>query len=781
MTSFTPAPVPAELLTGCLPPYPLPTPVPWPGLGDANGPLPLQDTRISGRVTGLGLRITVRHRYRNDRATPIEASYVFPLPDRCAVTAMTATLAGIEVRGVLSERGAAREAYDEAVAAGARTVLVEQERGDVFTATLGNLPPGEEAVVELTLTGALAVDDGLATLRFPLVVGERYVPGGPNRQPPVGTGTVPDTDQVPDASRITPPRIRTDRAAGIEVDLYIDPAGLGGDAPELSTTPGLVAETDGPGWRLTNEAALAPDHDLVVRYPYGTTGTTATAVLATDEDDPTTGTWQVVVAPGEEQRAAARPRDVVVLLDRSGSMGGWKMVAARRAAARIVDSLGAEDRFTVLAFDHEIETPPADDADDALRNGSDRHRFAAATWLGAMTARGGTELAAPLHRAAELLTETDAGRERVLVLVTDGQVGNEAAILHALADRLGGIRVYALGVDQAVNATFLRNLAALGGGRCDLVDNEDDLDTVLQRLQRRIAPPLVQALAVEATGLDLAPGSVTPAAVDLFPAGPAVLTGRWTSPRPVRGEVAFTVAGQGRTGHLVEWRPATHRVDVEADALRTTWARGRVADLENAHDAHGGPTAPIVELSLVHGVLSRFTAWLAIGPDGVTGDAMTVAQPVPRPAGWANPRTGGFAGPVRQALHRLARGASPRLAAPRSAAPGFAGPLAPAALPAQPVLSARAGAAPRSGFVDADTESFGPADLRPFLPRITAVLDRADSGGDDEFSLDLAELLDDLRSVLAPEDLVAALAAVRADDPASVAAARTAVAQFVMT
>lgn len=766
MTSFTPTPVPAELLTGCVPPLPLPTPFPWPGLGDETGPLPLQATEVSGTVTGLGLRITLRQRFRNDRRTPIEAVYVFPLPDRCAVTALTATLGGVEVHGVLSERGAAREAYEEAVAAGSRAALVEQERGDVFTATLGNLPPGEDATVELTLTGFLAVDDGLATLRFPLVVGERYVPGAPLDRPGVGHGQAPDTDQVPDASRISPPRIPTRLAAGISVDLLVDPGGLGGPLPELSTTPGLLATPEGESWRLTGTAALVPDHDLVVRFPVGTASdTVSTALLAADSDDPSAGTWQIVLAPDDDRRTAMRPRDVVVLLDRSGSMAGWKIVAARRAAARIVDALGVADRFAVLAFDHVVESGPTprDDTPAGLRPGTDRDRFAAGVWLGELAARGGTELAAPLHRAADLLSDPDPSRDRVLVLVTDGQVGNEAAILHTLTTRLGGVRIYALGVDQAVNATFLRNLATLGGGRCDLVDSEDDLDRVLQQLQRRIAPPLAQALAVTAEGIELTPGTATPTAPDLFPAGPTVLTGRWTTAGAAAPErVTFTVTGQDRAGNLVEWRPAVHRVDTDADALRTTWARGRVAEAENAFDAHGGPTAPIVELSLAHGVLSRFTAWLAVGPGGVIGETVTVAQPVPQAAGWARSSRGGFAGPIRRGLHAGLLGAAGTMPAAMSAAmpapAHFAAPV--------PRGGSVADAAPR------EVDGLAPADLRPFLPRITALLDRAGNGGDELFEADLADLLDDLRSVLAPADLVAVLAAVRPADPGTVTAAR---------
>src|SRR5262249_47278966 len=153
-------------------------------------------------------------------------------------------------------------------------------------------------------------------------------------------------------------------------------------------------------------------------------------------------------------------------------------VAARRALARMVDTLTAADRFAVLAFDDSIETPP--DLPDGLVAATDRHRFRAAEYLARVEARGGTEMAQPLDRGVPLLAHepTDRGRDRVLVLVTDGQIGNEDQILRALAPRLKGVRVFTLGVDQAVNASFLRRLADLGGGACELVESEDRLDEV---------------------------------------------------------------------------------------------------------------------------------------------------------------------------------------------------------------------------------------------------------------------------------------------------------------
>ncbi|MFD0522753.1 VIT domain-containing protein [Paractinoplanes durhamensis] len=168
------------------------------------GNLPLDRLDVRARVSGLIARTVVVTEFVNVHDTALEATYVFPLPDRAAVTGMTLTADDRTVEAELQERGAAREAYDQAIAAGQRASIAEEERPDVFTMRVGNILPGERVVIELRLVGPLPFEDGAATFRFPLVVAPRYVPGTPLPGPYAGDGQLPDTDAVPDASRISP-------------------------------------------------------------------------------------------------------------------------------------------------------------------------------------------------------------------------------------------------------------------------------------------------------------------------------------------------------------------------------------------------------------------------------------------------------------------------------------------------------------------------------------------------------------------------------------------------
>jgi Ca-activated chloride channel family protein len=329
-------------------------------------------------------------------------------------------------------------------------------------------------------------------------------------------------------------------------------------------------------------------------------------------------------------------------------MEGWKMTAARRAAARIVDTLTAADRFTVLTFDHEITTP-ADLPADTLAAATDRHRFRAVQHLASVEARGGTEMTEPLERAAALLAGDGADRDRVLILVTDGQIGDEDSLLATLADRLPGLRVHTLGIDSAVNAGFLQRLSALGGGHCELVESEDRLDEAMDAIHRRIGTPLVTGLRLTGFGgLEPDQDSITPTRLpDLFAGAPLVVAGRFGAGSGASGAAAsasdavergIEVTGIAADGS--QWTRRVSAVEIADAGLPQFWARGRIRDLEDRYIStyEGRPEIErtIIETSVGYSVLSRFTAFVAVDTRVVNkeGALKRVTQPVDAPDGW---------------------------------------------------------------------------------------------------------------------------------------------------
>ncbi|MEV0384454.1 VIT domain-containing protein [Nonomuraea sp. NPDC050643] len=692
-------------------------PVPDAGFGallTERGNLPLESVDVAASISGLIAGVEVTQGFRNPFDVTLEATYVFPLPDRAAVTGFRMEADDRVIDGVLKERGQARADYDQALREGRRAAIAEEDRPDVFTIRVGNILPGESVSVRLTLSQPLPYEDGAATFRFPLVVAPRYIPGSPIDGPPAGDGVAPDTDAVPDASRISPPVLLPGFPSPVRLSLSasVDAAGL--ELRELASSLHVVEE-DGHTVRLRPGERL--DRDFILRLSFD-----ASTSLQLDGR----GTFALTVVPPPLQSTRA-PRDLVLLLDRSGSMSGWKMVCARRAAARIVDTLTPQDRFAVLAFDSVVE-----EAFEGLVEASDRNRYRAVEHLARVDARGGTELLEPLRRAVALLGGRSE-RERVVVLVTDGQVGNEDQILEQAGGALSAMRVHTVGIDRAVNAGFLGRLAGLGAGRCELVESEDRLDAAMEHIHRRIGAPLVTDVSVK--GLEVEPGTVTHLG-SIFPGVPLRVYGRH------REGSSLTVRGMAAGG---PWEEQVTGVTVDNPAIRALWARAHLRELEDRyamgeHDLE----ERIVRTSLDYGVLCRFTAYVAIDTRQVAdgGPEHRVIQPVEPPSGWelpGAPMAGGFAA---TAMLASAPASAPRMRMPRpglsgtadmdqgfvsggpesapmpgarpGSAPGFGGPPVPPPMPApMPAPKAPGGRAPRAG-----------RPLETVRPQLVAELDR---------------------------------------------------------
>jgi Ca-activated chloride channel family protein len=732
-------------------------------LTTGRGPLPLQTLDVQTHIDGVLARTVLRQSFVNTLGEALEATYVFPLPDRAAVTHFRMEVAGRVVEGVLKERGEARREYDQAIQSGKRAAITEEERPGIFSLRVGNLMPGEQAMIRLTLTGPLTYDDAEVTYRFPLVVAPRYIPGTALEGPSVGDGVMPDTDAVPDASRISPPVLLPGFPSPVRLSLAVELRSAGLPVTDVrSSLHAVVEDCDGDGRRIAVRPGERLDRDFILRFRVGERAVHTSLALQPDDDGGGGGTFLLTLVPPAGQAAAQRPRNVVFVLDRSGSMSGWKMVAARRALARMVDTLTARDRFAIYAFDDSVESPPGL-VGTGLVAASDRNRFRAVEFLARVAARGGTEMARPLDQAVSALAGCDPQHDRILVLVTDGQVGNEDQILRTLGSRLREMRVCTLGIDRAVNEGFLKRLAALGGGYCELVESEDRLDQVMDKVHRRIGAPVLTGVRLEAAGLDVERESLVPARLpDLFAGAPLLVLGRYRG----TGVGSVTVRAQDAAGR--PWTQPVAAGSQEGGAVGVVWARGRVRELEDRYatgqDDRSGLEKEIVQTSLRFGVLCRFTAFVAVDVKEVVnpgGQVQRVMQPVEPAAGWGMLGTDDAETRSRGALYRALEALPPGAT--------FAAPMAAMAPPPAGTLEVRGGGlkgmlrVPRGGKLllgrppAPGTEER--TDLTPYRRRAGELLHRLQGGTDrltelGVLTVQIAALIEDLRSTGVAEAVI---------------------------
>jgi len=587
--------------------------------------LPLVRGQFHCEVRGPIAQVAVTQSFHNASDQPIEAVYVFPLPERSAVGGMTMHLGTRTIRAVIRKRAEARAEYADAVRAGKTAALLEQERPNVFTQSVANILPGEDIDVELTYDVLLEPDEDQYELALPTVVGPRYIPGEPIAKVQAGGGTAADTDRVPDASRISPPIAAPGHSTGATyaIDLDLD-AGL--PITDVSSpTHDLVVDQLADGHERVTLAAgdMAADKDLVVRWRV-VVKSTALAVLA----DRTGGVGHlaVVIQPPPTAAVAADPRELELVVDTSGSMDGEPLALVKRAMRRALDGLDPVDAFRIINFSTDV----SGFRDGAVVPATAANLRDARSWVNALTTGGGTEMLQGIRAA--LPGRPAGGRTRYVVFMTDGYIGNEQEILEAVADlRDPMTHLFSFGVGSSVNRYLLDELARVGDGVAGTMLLDEDPAVQIDRFFDRVAAPALSDIAVEWSGVDVE--DPTPAALGAVFAGrPVVIAARYKR----GGSGTLTVRGR-RGGQALELHIPVALPDGAGDGpvLGRLWARRRMAELSGP--GRSDPAAAereITELGLAYSLMSPYTSFVAVENRRRTDrPAVQVQVPVDLPEG----------------------------------------------------------------------------------------------------------------------------------------------------
>ncbi len=588
-------------------------------------------TDIDITVSGPTSRARVSQIFDNPTKGWVEAVYVDPLPDGGAVDTLRMVIGDRIVIGDIKERVEAKVLYEDAKRAGHKATLIEQERPNIFTSSVANIGPGERVIVQIEYQEPVRRSGNTWSLRVPLVMAPRYNPapivqtvdfGGD------GWGKAAE-DPVPDRDRISPPVLDPRVAPPINpvaITVHLNAGFPLGDVKSHHHAVAIEAPADDVRVIHLDSHVTPADRDFELTWTPAATGAPSVGLFREHVGD-ADYVLALVTPPPADRPKEALPREIVFVIDNSGSMGGTSIVQAKASLLFALGRLKPNDRFNVIRFDHTMEALFSDTISANAEN-VDRAR----AFVSAIEARGGTEMVPPMKAALSDRRGENAHYLRQVVFLTDGEIGNEQELFDTIATMRGRSRVFMVGIGSAPNTFLMTRAAEIGRGTFTHIGSVDQVQERMRELVEKLESPVVTGLSARYTGRTM---DATPAPLpDLYRGEPVVIAARLGEPDGML-EIKGIIGDHPWTVTLPVAKAA------EGAGLSKLWARRKITDAEMASRL-GQTTAAeadkrILGLALEHHLVSRLTSLVAVDatPSRPEGMHLTRAElPLNLPAGW---------------------------------------------------------------------------------------------------------------------------------------------------
>ena len=650
---------------------------------------PLKHTDVKANISGFIARVTVTQTFHNPYDEKIEAVYVFPLPHTAAIDDMTMTVGDRRIVGLIKRRAEAQTLYQEAIRQGKTASLLEQERPNIFTQSVGNIQPNDEVRIEISYVDVLDYDMGTYEFHFPMVVGPRYIPGTPTSKilelpnelkgkvgesegpldapadgaDPSGTGVAPDTDRVSDASRITPPVLKPGYRTAHDISLSVSlDAGVPIQDIQIVNHTAEVDRVEASGaTAVLSPADSIPNKDFVMKY--AVVGEKPEMAVLAHSNGPEQGYFMLMIQPKlDAELAEAPPREIVFLVDVSGSMRGEPTQKMKGTMHHFLRLTKPKDTVQVITFanraDKLFEKPvPATQANI-------EH---ALNFTQQVRGGGGTEM---LNAIKLVLNEpVDPERVRIVVMLTDGYIGNEAEIIAEIDRRAGDqIRFSAIGIGTSPNRYLIDGVAKHGGGLAEVIELNTDPGPLVAQIAERIHRAQLAKIQIDWNKLSVY--ETYPRRIpELWPGRPVIMFGRYAG----GGSREIRLSGSA------EGKPLKYKLHVTLpdaqpahDVLSKVWARKKIEDI--SAQLYAADASEIIEeitnIALTHRLMTQYTSFVAVDENDMqpinqeVKAPQQVVVPVPLPegtdfGGFYNARKASAASTKRQMVRRSAPIRSP--------------------------------------------------------------------------------------------------------------------------
>jgi len=589
--------------------------------GESSGQetFPLQGTQVHFDISGTSADVTVEQTYQNRGTVPISAEYVFPASTRAAVHGLTMRLKDRVIHAQIKEREEARKTYEVAKQSGKSASLLEQHRPNVFQMSVANILPNEEVRVKLHYTELLVPTSGIYEFVFPTVVGPRY-------------SAIRASEAQPTDAFIESPYLHegTDSPAafsisgGITAGIPVEGLGSTSHAVQVTYRSPMRADVT-----LDPKEGSGANRDFVLRYAL--MGRAVQSGLSLYQGSDENFFMLMVQPPRRVTTDELPPREYVFVVDVSGSMIGFPLKTAKTLMGQLVAGLRPQDSFNLLLFSGAFRLMSPTSIQATPDNLS-----TAMNYLDRERGGGGTELRPALLKALSLPRQE--GMSRTFIVITDGYISTERELFQTVRDNLGNANIFCFGIGSAVNRYLVDGIAKAGLGESFVVLKPSDAAAEAQRFLTYVGRPVLTDIHLEADGFDIS--DVEPQGIpDVLADRPMVLLGKWRGPRT--GTLRLT--GRTGAGAYVQTFDVSQAEPTDANApLRYTWARERVAALEDYGDNREQLKPQVVELGLKYNLLTAYTSFIAVSEEVRTSSpGRTVQQPLPLPAGVEDTALGG--------------------------------------------------------------------------------------------------------------------------------------------
>lgn len=567
----------------------------------------LRHTDVDAKVSGYLARVTVTQKFHNSNREKIEALYTFPLPENAAVDDMTMKIGDRIIKGTIEEKSKAKEIYQEAARQGFTAALLDQERPNIFTQSVANVDPDADVDVVISYTQILPFENGSYAFIFPTVVGERFAPGnsrtvGENLNPPIATRSGHD----------------------ISMRVAID-----GGVP-ISNVASWLHEVDVAS--LTGSSSVVtlkqkndiPNRDFVLTW--SASAKSVSSGYLTHKTGDNGYLTMMLMPPKKVTREEIAPREMIFIMDCSGSMSGEPIEKSKETMHYVLDQLGPQDSFQIITFNNQCtelftKPQPVSPSIKAMA-----HKF-----ISGLQANGGTYMVEPIKKACSI--PADKNRLRLVTFMTDGYVGNDMEVISLVQSLRKTSRWFPFGVGNSVNSFLINTIATQGGGESDTVLLSESGAAAAEKFYSRISSPVLTDVKVRFEGIDVKdvyPGAIS----DVWAQKPLYFEGRYKNPG--KGKVILS-AMQGGKPYSQVMEVSLPAQDGNNACIAQQWAHARVDELMSRDwmgVQNGHPQAAIkkeiVDTAIAHHIMTQFTSFVAVDRSHKTSEepAMKVDVPV---------------------------------------------------------------------------------------------------------------------------------------------------------